>query len=858
VKFAFLVHPLDEHTQIMARLGSAARLRQAWGRDISGVCQQLQGALRECRANEAADRPLQIGVADELKVTAGPAKGVEGRLYEIPLHAAQILADPDQAMEFMEQAVDDAARWGAKLVGLGSMTGIIGGGGQHLAERGPLAATTGNSLTVYAALQNLFHVCSETDLDLSREVVAVVGVPGSIATAVATLLAPHCGRLLLVARQRSSRVTQVVRELGAELMTDISQALGSARVIVSATSSGNCIDQRQLLPGALVVDVAVPTDVKGAKALRDDILIVSGGLSTLPDSLGMEAKIVWVNRGIIPSCLGETLTLALENRAESFSLGRLLDVDKVQEIGGIARSWGIDFNQLVSFGLPLTEQTLVQFRKTVARRYLGEARQSGELAARRAPSAAELAQGAQERHSRYINPVLVALNAAAGQKTTFAGGKGCYLIDAQGDQYLDFVAGFGSLNLGHNHPEVVDAVKRALTESAPGFTPSAVNPYAPALAEKLITLAPGSLEMVFFTNSGSESVEAALKLARISSGRTGIVYAECSYHGKSFGSLSVTGNANYQRPFGPLLPDCESVPFGDLAALERALAGRRQAAFIVEPIQAEGGMRVPPANYLREAQELCRQTGTLLIVDEVQTGLGRTGKLFAVEHELVEPDILTLAKSLGGGVMPLGAMLCRRDLWMKAYGSVGTFALHTSTFGGGSLACAAGLAALRVLVEQRLTERAAARGNQLLAGLQQLCRQSSQFCEVRGRGLLLGLEFNPLDESAWNHWRSSNRDPLGPYLAPALDDAVRALPALYAVANLMSEYKIFTQIARSNPLVLRVQPPLVISDEQVRRFLQALDSICGDTDLAQQMFGSISKTTVGQHHKNGRLPQPTN
>src|SRR5258708_24068332 len=249
------------------------------------------------------------------------------------------------------------------------------------------------------------------------------------------------------------------------------------------------------------------------------------------------------------------------------------------------------------------------------------------------------------------------------------------------------------MNLGHTHPAVVRAVAAALEQQAPGFAQSAVNPLAAALAEQLVEIPPPGLEMVFFCNSGTEAVEAGIKLARAATGRADLLYCERSYHGKSLGALSVTGNPTYQRPFGPLLTGCEAIPFGDFGGLERALATRRFAAFVVEPIQGEGGMNVPPEGYLREAMQQCRAAGTLLVVDAVQTGLGRTGALFAVGLEGVEPDVMTLAKSLGGGLVPLGAMLARRGLWMKAYGTVQTFTLHSSTVGGGSLARAAGLAA---------------------------------------------------------------------------------------------------------------------------------------------------------------------
>ena len=274
-----------------------------------------------------------------------------------------------------------------------------------------------------------------------------------------------------------------------------------------------------------------------------------------------------------------------------------------------------------------------------------------------------------------------------------------------------------------------------------------------------MAVTPRGLEIVFFTNSGAESIEAALKLARAATGRSGLLSCLGSFHGKTFGALSVTGNRAYQSPFGPLVPDCQAIPYGDTRALELALATRRHAAFVVEPIQGEGGMVTPPPGYLAEAQRLCREAGTLLIVDEVQTGLGRTGPMFAVEREGVEPDILTLAKSMGGGLMPLGAMIARRDVWMKAYGSFQTFALHSSTFSGGSLACAAGLATLRVLQESPVLDHAARRASQLREGLEEIAAISPVIREVRGHGLMLGLEFHELSARAAHQFQGIQ--PLG-------------------------------------------------------------------------------------------------
>ncbi|MES1213654.1 MAG: aminotransferase class III-fold pyridoxal phosphate-dependent enzyme, partial [Singulisphaera sp.] len=802
----------------------------------------------------------------------------EGRLYEIPLEPEAILADPVAAMTYMEQATQMAAEWGAKVVGLGSITGVIGGQGTYLAERAPIAVTTGNSLTVFATLQNLYHICDEAHVDLSREAVAVIGIPGSIASAVAKLLAPQCRELILVGRRKSSRADQLAAELGGEMVLDIPTALARARVIVSATSTGSCIEQKWLQPGSIVVDVGVPTDVCGANPERPDCLIISGGLARVPETMPLDSMFLGFHHGIVPCCLGETMVLGLENRPDNFSLGRNLDVDNVLEIGAIAKQHGFDFSRLYSFGLELPATALVQYNKALSRsrrtasvpRSLTAAtngHSAGGLidrgttkasAARPQHDLQALAENAARLHARYINPVLVTLAGKSGAMKTFVAGEGNYLRDHTGRRYLDLVAGFGSLNLGHNHPRVVEALTGALAQQAPGFAQSAVNPYAAALAERLIQVAPPGLEMVFFANSGSEAVEAALKLARIATGRAGFLHCDRSYHGKSLGALSVTGNPTYQKPFGPLLSDCTSIPFGNLAALETALSSRRFAAFIVEPVQAEGGMIVPPDGYLREAQRLCHAAGTLFIVDEVQTGLGRTGEMFAVDHDGAQPDIMTLAKSLGGGLMPIGAMLCRRDLWHKAYGSLQNFALHTSTFGGGSLACAAGLAALRVLEDEHLVEHCQARARQLRAGLEAIAQRYQLVKEVRGRGLLLGIEFNRLPESLITHWKQTQASGIGEFVAPQLGELIESIVSLYTMHNLLQEFGIYTQIARSNSMVLRIQPPLTITEDEVEQVISALDQVIGSVDFAKNVVGDlISKTTLGTHEGGKDRSSPT-
>jgi len=855
MNFAFLVHPLSEETRQLLEFDQS--LKRSWGQDMLSFSGQLHQSIGGTQNTPA---PQKVRVLDELTdLVSATGVQTQGRLYEIPMDALAILDDPVRAMEYMQEAVDQAADWGANIVGLGSMTGIVGGQGRYLAEHAPVPVTTGNSLTVYAALDNLYHACREVDIDLAAETVAVIGIPGSIASAAARLLAPRCKSLLLVGRRRSTRAVRLADELGCELLLDIPKALRQARVVLTATSSGDCIDQKMLRCGSIITDVAVPTDVQGDKAQRDDVLILTGGLSRVPRTMPLESNYLWFHHGVIPSCLAETMVLALESRTECFSLGRKLDPQRVEEIGALARTHGFSFSQIFSFGVPLEESLLVEFRKATARRMLvgsnGRPRYPGGSmwAEGGPPTAEQLAPRAATLHARHINPVMMAVTANSDFVKTFVKGQGTELYDAAGNRYLDFVAGFGSLNLGHNHPAVVEAVKSAMLHGAPGFAQSAVNPFAAALAEQLATISPPGLEMTFFANSGTEAVEAAIKLARRATGRAELLYCERSYHGKTLGSLSVTGNPDYQSPFGPLLAGCRSVPYGDLEALERALADRQCAAFLVEPIQAEGGMHVPPPDYLTEAQRLCRKSGTLLIADEVQTGMGRTGAMFAVDHVGAEPDIITLAKSLGGGLIPIGAMLCRRHLWMKAYGTIQTFALHTSTFGGGSLACAAGLAALSALREEGLVENAAARGKQLREGLIALQDRCEAVREVRGKGLLMGMEFRPLPDSVVTHWKEVDSGGMSSYMVPNLDEMLHATPSLYTMQTMLEKHRVYMQAARSNPLVLRIQPPLTISAEEVSRFVDALTECVVDGQYAVRMINAIiGKSGVGQHQANQR------
>lgn len=419
----------------------------------------------------------------------------------------------------------------------------------------------------------------------------------------------------------------------------------------------------------------------------------------------------------------------------------------------------------------------------------------------------------RDNYHRYVNPSLVEVLGLLNFDKLFLKAEGIHLWDEEGKQYVDFLGGYGALNLGHNPPEILAAISKVMER--PNILQAALNPLTAALAANLATVSPGDLSRVFFCNSGTEAVEGALKLARAAQPqKKKIVYFQNSFHGKSFGSLSVTGREKYQLPFRPLLPDCVMVPFGDLSALEKALASSDVAALIIEPIQGEGGIKLPPEGYLRAVRELCDQTECLLILDEVQTGLGRTGTLFAAEYEQIVPDILCLAKSLGGGVMPIGAYITRPALWDKVYFGKDKYALHTSTFGGNSLAMAAGLAALETILTKELPTQAQEKGRYLLEKLHRLQKKHKIIKEVRGRGLLIGLEFH---------------QPVHGLLDKLSGGIINKLANEYfaslVAGELINKYGIITAYTLNNPNVIRLEPPLIIDYASLNLVVNALDEI---------------------------------
>lgn len=425
-------------------------------------------------------------------------------------------------------------------------------------------------------------------------------------------------------------------------------------------------------------------------------------------------------------------------------------------------------------------------------------------------------------HLKHLNSVAARVISFTGLHHQFVKAEGIHLTDAKGRDYLDFISGYGACNLGHEPQEVLNALKAV--EGKPNILQSSLNPYAAKLAELLAGHLPGSLNRVFFCNSGTEGVEAALKLARISTGRKILLSANGAYHGKTFGALSVSGKDKYRIPFEPLLPGTKRIDYDNLEALEGALRTREVAGFIVEPIQGENGIIVPRRGYLKQAEALCKQYDTPMILDEVQTGMGRTGRFVCAEYEAVNPDILILSKSLGGGVMPIGAMLSTDRLWKKAYGSRDTCLLHTSTFGGNTRACACAIAAVTTLMEKNLISNACRQGSYLLEKLENLKQTSAILKDVRGKGLMIGLHFERLKGK---------------------QTLMEGALSLWVVRQLFHQHRIATAFTLNNYDVLRIYPPLSVTREQITFFFESLSEVLESMNKLAK-WGLVSRMGAGR------------
>lgn len=416
---------------------------------------------------------------------------------------------------------------------------------------------------------------------------------------------------------------------------------------------------------------------------------------------------------------------------------------------------------------------------------------------------------------QYMNPAFAKVLRTIGYDIRYTRGQGPYLYDDQGRRYIDCLGGYAVFNCGRNHPVIRQALKQAMDLDLPNLIKMGTARLSGILAKQLVELAPDELDTAFFTNSGAEGIETAMKYARAATGRARILYCKKSFHGLTLGSLSINGNAEFREGFGPLLEPCAAVPFNDLPALERELTKGGVAGFIVEPIQGKG-VNIPNDPYLPGAAELCRKHGALFIADEVQTGFGRTGKMFACEHWNLEPDILVTAKGLSGGYVPVGAVLSKRWIHKKVFSSMDRCVVHSTTFGQNDLAMAAGLATLHVLQHERLVENAAAMGQRLVDGLRALASKYELIKEVRGKGLMVALEFGPPKSLSLK---------LGWSLLHKLDQSLFCQAVLIP---LLTEHRVLAQVAGHHLDVIKLIPPLVLNAADVDAVVRAFDTVIGN------------------------------
>lgn len=433
-------------------------------------------------------------------------------------------------------------------------------------------------------------------------------------------------------------------------------------------------------------------------------------------------------------------------------------------------------------------------------------------------------------HARHLNEQMVRVLRTIGYDVGFVRGSGQYLYDRAGNEYLDLLSGFGVFAIGRNHPRLRESLSSVLDAELPNLVQMDVSTLAGVLAQRLLARVP-YLDKVFFANSGSETVESAIKFARAATGRTGIIYCDHAFHGLSYGALSLNGDAIFRAGFEPLVPGCIRIPFDDLAALEQALAANDVAAFIVEPIQGKG-VHLPADGYLQGAAELCRRHGTLFVADEIQTGLGRTGRFLAVEHWGVEPDMVLLSKSLSGGHVPVGALLTRKWVFEKMFNRMDRAVVHGSTFAKNDLAMAAGIATLEVMESEGVIENAARLGERLLRAFSAMVERYELVKEVRGKGLMIGVEFGaPRSlklKASWN----------------VVESASKGLFCQLITIPLFKDHHILTQVAGHASHTIKLLPALTITEADCARIESAFDTVIAGSHRVPGAVWSLGKTLV--------------
>jgi ornithine--oxo-acid transaminase len=429
-------------------------------------------------------------------------------------------------------------------------------------------------------------------------------------------------------------------------------------------------------------------------------------------------------------------------------------------------------------------------------------------------------------NDRYLNPQLGRIVRTLGFDREWRHGEGAHLIDAEGNRYLDLICGYGTFAVGRNNPGVIAGLRELLEARSANLPQLGVSLLPGALAEALVARAPARIAAMIPANTGTEAVEAAMKLARAATGRARILYASHAFHGLTLGSLSLNGDEQFRAGFGPLLPGCDSVPFGDLETLRAELEAGDVAAFIVEPIQGKG-VNMPPEGYLVGAQQACRERGTLFVCDEVQTGIGRTGRFFALEHWGLDPDMITVAKALSGGFVPVGGVLVSAAVRDHVFNSMERGVRHGSTFGGNDMAAAAGLATIGVLEREGLVDRAARMGELLFGLTRPLVDRYEIVRDVRGLGLMWAIELGtPSSLRRRAVWSMVERAQAG-------------LAAQLLVVPLFQRHRVFCQVAGHRMNVVKALPALVVEESEIYRFAAALEEVVADADRMGRAVGRL-------------------
>jgi acetylornithine/succinyldiaminopimelate/putrescine aminotransferase len=415
--------------------------------------------------------------------------------------------------------------------------------------------------------------------------------------------------------------------------------------------------------------------------------------------------------------------------------------------------------------------------------------------------------------SQYINPQMAKVLKTIGFDPVYVRGKGSHLWDDRGNDYLDMISGFGVFALGRSHPKVKEAIRQYLDLDSPNLVKMGTQLLAGLLAQKLVNeFAPPGLDTVFFCNSGAEAVDGALKFAHAFTRRKRFLYCDHGFHGLTLGTLAISGCKEFRADYEELLSGGTEMPFGDTAQLERELSRGDVAALVVEPVIGHG-VFIPPDDFLPRARELCTRYGTLLIADEVQTGFGRTGKLFACQHWNIVPDIMTLSKSLSGGYCPIGAILYPRKIYDKVFSSMDRCMVHSTTFSQNDLAAVCGLATLEVLREEHLVENSALMGTYLVEQLRSLARKYELVREVRGLGLMIAIEFGQPSslslKTGWKMIHQINKD----------------LFCQSILVPLIMDHQIIAQVSGHGRDIIKLIPPLVFNQNDADRFIEAFDQV---------------------------------